>query len=306
MADISETLRWAGVELRHLVALRTVVDEGSLAGAARRLGYSQPAVSQQLATLERLVGSRLVDRRAGAREVTLTEAGELVLLHGGAMLARAQAADTELRALAHGTVGTLRLGAFPSAGARIVPALLRRFESAWPDVAVQLIEDASEPRLLERIEAAELELAFATLPLQDGPFDAVEVLRDPYVLAVAADSPLAAAGRAPTLAQIAELSLIVCSQSHAPEAVLHAHGVGARVRYRIDDNQTIAGLVAAGLGAALVPRLALDPARNDVVQLELPTKLPPRLIALAWHRDRGQTQPARDLVELARQICAEF
>jgi molybdate transport repressor ModE-like protein len=306
MADISETFRWVGVELRHLVALKTVADEGSLAAAARKLGYSQPAVSQQLASLERLLGSRLVDRQAGGREVALTEAGRRVLRHGSAMLARAQAADAELRALQEGTAGTLRLGTIPSIGARIVPELLRRFGQRAPEVEVQLVEDAWDDRLLDRLEAGELELTFGFPPLRDGPFDSVELLRDPYVLLVARDSPLAAAKRPLPMRRLENLPLIVCSQSEAADAFCQAQGVAAQIRHRIDDNETIVGLAAAGVGTALLPRLAVDPARTDVVQVELAVKPPPRIVALAWHRDREQTEVAHELISVTAQICSEL
>jgi molybdate transport repressor ModE-like protein len=306
VADIKDSFRWAGVELRHLVALQAVAEEGSVAAAARRLGYSQPGVSQQLATLERLLGSQLVERRRGAREATPTEAGRLVLRHAAALLARAQAADADLRELQNGVVGRLRLGVFPSVGARVVPPLLQRLAQRWPRVDISLVEDASDRRLLERVEAAELDLAFAMLPLADGPFAAAEVLRDPYVVLLPADSPMAGDGRALGPRELGELPLIgFCHSQAYPEAFLRAHGIAARVRFRIDDNETLVGLVAAGLGAALVPRLTVDPAREDVVQLEIAAKLPPRLIAIVWHRDRARAQAATDLVDLARALCAD-
>lgn len=277
-----------------------------MAAAARRLGYSQPGVSQQLATLERLVESRLVERRPGAREATLTEAGRLVLRHGTAMLARAQAADADLRQLQDGGVGSLRLGVFPSVGARVVPPLLKRLAENWPQVDVRLVEDASDRLLLERVEAAELDLAFAMMPLGDGPFAAIEVLRDPYVVLLAADSPIAERRRAVSPRELSELPLISFRHSQAyPEAFLRAHGIASRIRFRIDDNETLVGLVAAGLGAALVPRLTVDPMREDVVQLEIAAKLPPRLIAIAWHRDRERAPAATDLVEVARALFAD-
>jgi molybdate transport repressor ModE-like protein len=303
VTNIKESFRWAGVELRHLIALRAVADEGSVAAAARRLGYSQPGVSQQLAALERLLESRLVERRPGTREASLTDAGRLVLRHGAALLARAQAADADLRALQNGAAGTLRLGVFPSVGARVVPPLLRRLAQQWPQVDVRLIEEASDRRLLKQVEAAELDLAFAMLPLEEGPFAATEVLRDPYVLLVPADSPLAKRTRPLGPGELGELPLIGFRHNQGyPEAFLRAHGIAARVRFRIDDNETLVGLVAAGLGVALVPRLAVDPARKDAVQLEVSAKLPPRLIAIAWHRDRVLAPAAADLVEVARAL----
>jgi DNA-binding transcriptional LysR family regulator len=131
------------------------------------------------------------------------------------------------------------------------------------------------------------------------------VLRDPYVVLIPVDSPLAEHTRALGPRELGELRLIGFRHSQAyPEAFLRAHGIATRIRFRIDDNETLVGLVAAGMGAALVPRLTVDPAREDVVQLEIAAKLPPRLIAIAWHRDRELAQAAADLVEIARVQCA--
>jgi molybdate transport repressor ModE-like protein len=306
MGDISETFRWSGVELRHLLTLKTVAQERSLAGAARKLGYSQPAVSQQLGSLEKLVGLRLVDRRVGGREAALTEAGRRVLRHGEAMLARAQAADAELRGLQDGSIGAIRLGTTQSIGAQIVPPLMRRFAERVPSVAIDLVEDPWDSRLLDQLEAGDLELAFAFAPLREGPFASIELLRDPYVLLVAGNSALADGKRPLSLRRLEDLPLMVCSQSTAADAFCQAQGIAAQIRYRIDDNETLVGLAAAGMGAALLPRLAVDPARQDVVQVELATKPPPRIILLVWHQDRELSEPTRTLLALAGEVCAEL
>ena len=102
------------------------------------------------------------------------------------------------------------------------------------------------------------------------------------------------------------MPLIVCAQSDAVDGFCQAHGVTAQIRYRIDDNQTLVGLAAAGLGAALLPRIAVDPARPDVAEVELTTDLPSRTIALAWHRDREQPQFVRALIDVARQVCDQL
>jgi molybdate transport repressor ModE-like protein len=287
------------------MTLRAVAERGSLAAAARTLGYSQPAVGQQLAALERLVGARLVDRQVGGRQASLTDTGERVLRHGRSILARAQAAEAELRALADGNAGTLRLGTIPSIGARLVPELLRRFARTAPDVTVELVEDGFDDRLLARLEEGRLDLTFAFAPFRDGPFASVELMHDPYVLLVARDSPLAAARRPLSARRLAKLPLIVCSQSDAADAYCTAQGVAAQIRHRIDDNQTLVGLAAAGLGAALLPRLAVDPARDDVVAVELAVKPPPRIIEIAWHVEREQSPAAEQLVASARALCDE-
>jgi molybdate transport repressor ModE-like protein len=304
MADRSEGLRWTGVELRHLLTLRTVVEQGSFAAAARELGYSQPAVSQQIATLERLTGSPLLKRRAGARSVALTAAGERVLRHGRAILARAQAADAELRALQTGGAGPVRLGTIPSIGARVVPQLIQRLSDTAPGVDVELVEHQHDHHLLGRLEAGALDLTFAFAPLPDGPFEATKLLEDPYVLLVARDTPPAGSTRPITLRGLAKLPLIVCSQSDTVETFCRAHGIAAQIRYRIDDNETLVGLAAAGLGAALVPRLAADPARSDVVAVELAVTPSPRIVLLARHRDREVPAAALQVEDAARDACA--
>ena len=119
--------RWLGIELRHLAALQAVGDERSFGRAARRLGYTQSAVSQQIATLERIVGQRLLERPGGPRPVSLTEAGRLLVRHAEAIVARLDAAEADFRALSDGEAGTLRIGTYQSVGNKILPTLLMRF-----------------------------------------------------------------------------------------------------------------------------------------------------------------------------------
>src|SRR5438309_5548317 len=132
--------RWLGIELRHLTALEAVAREGSFGRAASSLGYTQSAVSQQIATLERIVGQRLIDRPGGPRPVSLTEAGELLLRHADAIAARLSAAQADLLALDAGESGPLRIGTYQSVGARILPGLLREFSPGWPAVEITLRE----------------------------------------------------------------------------------------------------------------------------------------------------------------------
>src|ERR671936_1991624 len=133
-----EADRWLGVELRHFLALEAVARTGSFGKAAQALGYTQSAVSQQIATLERLVGQRLVERPGGPKPVSLTEAGRLLLTHADAIAARVAAAQADLTALAEGPAGTMSVGVFQSLGQRILPELMRRYMRSWPQVKVTL------------------------------------------------------------------------------------------------------------------------------------------------------------------------
>src|SRR5246127_340630 len=123
--------QWFGVEIRHLAALQAIAAERSFGRAAARLGYTQSAVSQQIATLERIVGEQLVERPGGPRPVSLTEAGTLLLRHAESIVARLQAAQADLRALRAGEVGVLSVGSFQSAGSRLLPEIMRRFSAEW-------------------------------------------------------------------------------------------------------------------------------------------------------------------------------
>src|ERR671923_1997986 len=122
MASVAAAVEagWLGVEMRHLVALRALAEERSFRAAAKRLGYTQSAVSQQIAMLERLVGQRLVERSAGGRRVSLTEAGRLLNAHAEALAARLAAAKADMDALASGQAGIVRVGTFQTVGARIL------------------------------------------------------------------------------------------------------------------------------------------------------------------------------------------
>ena len=297
--------RWLGIELRHFLALEAVAREGSFGKAATALGYTQSAVSQQIAALERIVGQRLVERPGGPKPVSLTEAGRLLLTHADAIAARVAAAQADLEALGKGEAGRLSVGVFQSVGQRILPELMRRYLGGWPEVEVTLTESADDEELLALIERGELDLTFADLPVVEGPFEWVELLRDPYVLVVAADSPLADRERSPSLREIGELDLISHKHCRTVKRLEPMFGRQLDFVFRSDHNQTVQALVGAGVGAALVPRLTMDPEDQTTVMIELP-KLPPRVIALAWHRDRYRTPAARAFVETAQEVSAEL
>jgi DNA-binding transcriptional LysR family regulator len=301
------TTIWEGLELRHLLAARAVAEAGSFGRAAERLGYTQSAVSQQIAVLEAILGERLFERSRGQPGVEPTEAGRLLLRHAAAVLARLEAARADFAAFRAGDGGALRVGTYQSVSTRVLPALIRRFTDAWPRVEVRLVESPPD-ELLPQVERGELDLTFDALPLAEGPFEAVEVLRDPYVLLVPRDSPLATAGRAPSPAEIGALPLVGYHRHRSiaqVEGQLRGIGADPRIVFRTDDNGAVQGLVAAGLGAAVVPRLAMDPRDDAVVALPLDGLLEPRRLCLAWHRDRYHSPAARAFIETAMAVCRE-
>src|SRR5712691_768334 len=301
-----ERNKWLGVELRHFAALEAVGRTRSFGRAARELGYTQSAVSQQIAQLERNVGQRLVDRPGGPRAVDLTDAGRLLLRHAGAIVAQLDAAQADMAAFAEGAAGPLRVGIFQSVGARILPGLLRRFKKEWPRVEVSVREEIDAADLLRMLEHGELELTFADLPLPEGPFEAEEVLRDPYVLLVAVGSELAGRDSAPPLRELAGVPLIGWRSTGEPETYLRGRVPGLNIVFRTDDNGTLLGLVAEGLGYAVVPRLVVNLRNPSFAALPFGTRIPPRDIAIVWHRDRYRSAAAQAFAGLARDMGAEY
>jgi molybdate transport repressor ModE-like protein len=302
---INGTDTWPGLEFRHIVALDTVTRTGSFGRAAAELGYTQSAVSQQIATLERIVGEKLIERPGGARRASLTEAGAVLLRHVEAIVARLDAARADIAALHAGESGQLRIGTYQSIGARLLPAVMRRFVDDWAAVEIGLSEPHTDQELYSLLERGELDLAFCSLPLPDGPFDALELMSDPYILLVPAESELARRDRA-TIDDLGSVPIIGCAATGAKlHDALRACGYTLEFAFRSDNNGTLQGLVAAGFGIALVPLLAVTPgddARVAVVSLEPP--VPPRRIAVAWHRDRHRSPAARAFIDAACEVSA--
>jgi DNA-binding transcriptional LysR family regulator len=294
--------RWLGVEIRHFAALQAVASEGSFGRAAQRLGYTQSAISQQIATLERLVGERLVERPGGPRPVSLTEAGRLLLRHAASIVARLEAAQADLNALRAGEAGTLRVGTFQSVGARVLPDVMRRFTEQWPLVEVML-EEHDDEEIADALERGEIDTGFVLLPVGDAPLETVELLRDPYVLVVAAGSSFAT--EPPRLRELAGAPLVGfrSGRSMEPiEAAFRAEGVEPRWAFRSNDNQTVQGLVAAGVGNAILPRLTVDEADPRTAVVDLGSAVAPRIIGVGRHRDRYASPAARAFVETALEL----
>jgi len=295
--------QWLGVELRHLAALEAVARAESFGGAARALGYTQSAVSQQIAQLERLVGQKLVERPGGPKRVSLTEAGRLLLRHADAIVAQLDAAQADMAALAQGEAGPLRVGIYQSVGVHLLPALLRRFREEWPRVELHLEHSAEDEEPLRALERGELDLTFADLPLPEGPFEAVEVVRDRYVLVVAADSDLARRGRPPTPRELADLDLVGFRSCRSLRSLTDTLPHPPRFVFRSDDNGTVQSLAAAGIGVAPMPLLTVNADDPSVVLLPLGPRFPPRRVGIAWHRDRHRTSAADAFVEAAIDVA---
>ncbi|HTE64035.1 MAG TPA: LysR family transcriptional regulator [Solirubrobacteraceae bacterium] len=295
-------------ELRHLAALDAVVDEGSFARAAARLGYTQSALSQQIGALERIVGMRLLERRTGRSPLGPTEAGALLLRHAERIVASLQAADADLEALREGATGALRVGTFQTVGTGVLPTLLARLGVEHPELEVSLVEAVRTEQLIALVETGGVDVSFVVLPAGAEPLEIEAVMDDPWMLVVPAGSPLA--GRTSPVAprELADLTLVAYKYAlpYSPEDHLQILGVEPRVLLRSDETATVLGLVAAGVASAILPWLVVDPADPRISVARIDHLLPPRRIGLVWHRDRYHSTVFHQFVRVARDVCAEL
>lgn len=299
---------WQGIEVRHLAALQALAEEASFQRAARRLGYSQPAVSQQLAMLERIVGAQLVNRPRVSQPLTLTEAGTRLLVHAKAIQANLAIAEAELVGV--GEAAQLRIGAYQTIAAHLLPHVLREFARETPQIEVILTDTPGDERLVTLLEAGELDLAFVDLPLRlHRDLETESLAIDDYVLVVPHDSPLALRGEPVRLGDLSELKLIGFNHSGSTQRVithLRSQAVEPKFALRSDDNTVVQGFLAAGFGAALIPRLAADLLGGQFAVLSFESPLPPRVIGLAWIRELAACPSAALFLATTRKIVARL
>jgi DNA-binding transcriptional LysR family regulator len=299
---------WYGLDLRHLAALRAIAEEGSFKDAAQVLDYTPSAISQQITSLERTIGSRVVVREHGRRALGLTDAGVIILRHLNAIEARLEAARAEIAGLASGEVGRLRIEACESVAARFLPEVLRRFHDEWPDVEIVVDETPLDPELAS-LERGGHDLAFGVLPLPEGPFQATVVLTDPWVLVAEATAAVVRRKPPRTLRELRGLRVIASrSTLESPSCLncLRAAGVNPSDALQSESDSVVQAFAAAGLGVAVMPRLAVNAADDRVRSVELGELIPPRRVAVAWHADRSP-HPALDaFVRLAARVGSQL
>lgn len=246
---------------RHIRTFHEVVKTGSYSAAARSLGYTQPAITQQMKALERAVGTPLF-LRVG-RRMRLTEAGETLVRHADVILGSLSAAQQQLTALTRLRTGRVRVCAFPSANATLVPEALSRLATGHPGVRVELLED-EPPESLRRLVRGEcdLTLAFTYPGLHDEvPDEVVEILlmEDQLTVLLPTGHPLARRRSVKITDLAGERWIAGCLRCRAN--LLHECaelGFAPDVAFATDDNLVVQSLVAEGLGVAMVPALVLS------------------------------------------------
>jgi DNA-binding transcriptional LysR family regulator len=291
------------LEIRHLLALDAVAGEGTFGRAADRLGYTQSAVSQQIAALERIVGGSLFDRPGGPRPVELTPLGELVLLHARQVLQRLDVLGTEIERFRAGDFGQLDVGTFQSVSVSVLPFVVRTLRASHPTLVIRPFESDDDAELNDRTRSGDLELTFTVGSELPAGLGGRLMCHDPFVVVAHPDDvdagPVDAArlGASPLIGQYT-----FCQRNLDTD--LRAVGCEPSYFFRTNDNAAVIAMVRAGMGMAVLPLLAVDLADTSVAIRPLDPPIPDRLIWLAWPRGRTLSPAAELFVELAAEFCA--
>jgi DNA-binding transcriptional LysR family regulator len=289
----------------RLKVFREVVRRGSLSAAAEALSFTQPAVSRQIAALEREAGAQLLERTP--RGIRLTEPGRVLLGHAEAILDRMATARAQVESVARLAGGRLRIGAFQTANATVVPRAIAAFAAAHPAVELFLVEGVT-PDAVARLRAGEVDLAVVThMPELDGPdVEVVDLVDDEIFVALPARHPLARKPRL-RLRDLRDETWIETPSGAARPPLLSAalaHGFEPRIRFGAEQWLSKQGLVAAGVGVTLIPGLAIATVRDDIVLRSLGPDAPRRRVVAML--PVGYRSPAVEpFVELLRAEAAE-
>jgi DNA-binding transcriptional LysR family regulator len=295
------------IDLRLLAAFDAVATEGTFGRAAERLGYTQSAVSQQIAALERVVGGSVFDRPGGPRPVELTPMGVVLLDHARALLQHADRVGDELDRFRAGDSGRLRVGTFQSVSNTVLPALIGALRRESPNLEIEVFESEYDSALHERLAAGELDLSFVVGDAGDlpGDFETRHVLNDPIRLIARPDQFAPGPVRITRLVGEPLIGQHPCSWQQLSEATMRAAGLEPHYVFRSNDNGTVAAMVRAGMGVAVLPLLCTEPEDPRVHLHPLDPEFPGREISIAWRRGHTLAPAAERFVDLAVQVSGE-
>ncbi|WP_405009370.1 LysR family transcriptional regulator [Kitasatospora sp. NBC_01539] len=294
------------IDLSRLRVLVAVAREGSITAAAEALHYAQPSVSHQLAKLEAEAGVPLLQRMG--RGIRLTEAGRLLVDRAEAILAQVESVHAELDELAGLRAGRVRLAAFPSALATLVPLAAARISAQHPGIQLTFVE-AEPPDALSALRNNDVDVALifehGDQPQRDRRDTTMTPLLDePLYMVTPADRSWD--GPREELATYAETRWIAgcerCRENLV--AACGRAGFSPVVEFETDDYVAVQALVAAGLGVSLLPGLTLLANRHPGVRLERMPGMRRRVVAAVYGKPPA-SQPAQVLLDaLDATICA--
>jgi molybdate transport repressor ModE-like protein len=299
------------LDVRRLRVLREVAQRGSFSAAAEALAYTQSAVSQQIAALEREAGTILVERNA--RGVRLTDAGRALVSHADVILARLADAQTELHAISGLRAGRLRLASFATAGATVMPQAIARFRAAHPGIDLSL-EPAEPEDALPKLKSGDYDIALVIdaphCAIDTADIELLHLLDDPMYVCLPAEHPFARKTRL-RLEDLAGEAWMLGSTGRCPDTAIllracQTAGFEPRIAFHSDDYLAIQGFVAAGMGVSLIPDLALITVRDDVVVRSLGPRPPYRRVSAATLAGGYRSPAATAMLEVLESVGREF
>ncbi len=304
MAVTTRAARLEGLDVRHLRALLAVVEHGTFASAAEALGFTQSAVSQQIASLERLVGERLFDRPGGPRPVTLTAAGRMVLRHAERIIEQVGVFERDLNGHKSGTVGRIEVGVFQSVAVKVLPAVVGRLlRETQADVRPH--ESNNDPETVGRVESGELDLCFTASPVSLSPgFQAIEVVSDPFVVVAPASQDLPEIVPMSSLADVPLIGQPVSDtcQIRISSGLIDG-GVSPEYVFRTNDNAALQSMVREGMGLAVMPLLGVDIGDPKIEVRPMDPPITPRTIGLVLPAEPSPI--VQRFTEIAVEVCRE-
>ncbi len=286
------------MQLHQLAYALAVAEDRSFTRAAARLHLAQPSLSRQVRLLEQELGIVLFNRSPGQGQVTLTPDGSALLPFLQRVLADVEATGAEARALSGMARGRLAVGATPSLITSVLAPALVAFHHTHPGIDLSVVEAGSH-QLVPQVASGEVDLALVVLPVTDPLVETTPLFDDPLVLAVAPGHPLAGRRRV-QVRDLDRLDLVMFREGYDLREVTLAACLAAGVEpHLVSEGGEMAGVlsfVAAGLGAAVVPAIAL-PHDGSLVDVPFTGPTLSRTVALAQRGDRALARPARALAD---------
>jgi DNA-binding transcriptional LysR family regulator len=292
------------VEVRALRALVAVADSGSFRGAGRSLGYTQSAISHQVAALERALAAPLFTRPGGRGAVTLTAAGDAAVRRARRVLGEIDTLGADVAAIERGEHPILRIGVFQTATNELLPGALRTLREQRPDVEVVLAEVQDNAQAFDRLASGQLDLALAVNPEPDERIRSIPLLEDRWVILTRRDSEIATTD-APSFDLLDGVDVVAWTRRWRTQLQLEQawrrRAISPRVVFRTDDNLALQRLVAAGYGHACIDRLSASGAvESPLTWVEPEEVLIPRTVALCLPRRRHPSGPAMIVMDAVR------
>lgn len=295
----------ADLGLRHFAALVAIHEEGSYRRAAARLGYSQAAITSQIAAMETALGVSVLHRPGGPRPAVLTAEGAQVLEVARDLLASVEQLDLRIAALRAGGWGRLAIGTFQAVSARLLPAVLGELRVDRPEVEVSVLESTDNDELIRALRSARIDVTFLVGPVDAPGLTVHEVVRDPFVAVVPVDDSARGALPIRDLGKRALVGHDQCACHALAEQGFAAAGVRPTFAFRSNDNAAVQAMVRAGIGTAVMPALSVDAKDPGVRLLPIEPALPSRSILLA-HAQDDPPPTAVDFVARTRTVTAQL